>query len=274
LTTRHIDESYQLGTFRDNAASLRRLKKQASIALDLEFEHLFNAGLATGQRVLDAGCGPGIVAAEIGKRVKPSRLLAVDCNEKSLAEASTQFARAGFPGAEVRHANVYDSASFEGETFDFIYSRFLFQHLSSPLAALRNLRKCLAPYGRVCICDIDDAWLAVTPRIAEVDSFLARVGAAQRARGGNRNVGTRLSHYLQSEGFCDVTSTTLLVSTDLVDKSSFCELVFGYKLEVVPDAQLELARAELERIKDAIHSGCGWAAVAVFFVSGTAPGVQ
>ncbi|XVN18522.1 GNAT family N-acetyltransferase [Pseudomonas corrugata] len=53
-----VDESYQLGTFRDNEDSLRRLKSQAGIALDLEFDHLRQAGLTQGQRVLDVGCGP------------------------------------------------------------------------------------------------------------------------------------------------------------------------------------------------------------------------
>lgn len=269
--TTAVDESYQLGAFRDNAASLLRLKQQAAIALDLEFQHLTDAGLSPGTRVLDVGCGPGIVAGEIGKRMRPGRLLAVDCNERSLSETRAHFERLGNPVADARAANVYDVDFLKGETFDFIYSRFLFQHLSSPDRALSNLSRCLAPSGRLCICDVDDAWLAVTPRIPAVDSFLSRVGAAQRARGGNRNVGTRLSQYLQIEGFRDITSTTLLMSTDLVDKTSFCELVFGYKLEVVPDGELDLARAEVQLIRDTIHSPGGWAGVAAFFVSGAAP---
>lgn len=264
----HVDSSYQLGTFRDNVGALHRLKRQASVAIDMEFDHLQEAGLRSGLRILDIGCGPGIIASEIALRTQPKRLIAADCNETSLAETRKLFERLGMKNAEVRKANVYDnSASGIGEV-DFIYSRFVFQHLSDPLGALANLRGFLADQGRLCLCDIDDRWLNVVPEIPEFNSFIQRVGKAQAQRGGDRLVGTKMAHYLKKAGYKNIRSTVLMLTTDVIGKDTFCDLVFGYKLEVVPEAELDIASKELERIKQSIYSEDGWASVAAIFVSG------
>lgn len=263
-----VDDSYQLGSFRNNEDSLRRLKKQASIVLDLEFKYLQAAGLASGARVLDLGCGPGIIASEIALRTTPRKLVAVDCNETSLSETRRQFIRAGIADAEVKKLNVYDDALSAQGPFDFVYSRLVFQHLSEPLRALSNIHACLADQGHVCICDIDDRWLNVVPETAEFNSFIQRVARAQAKRGGDRNVGTKLSHYLKKTGFNDIQSSSLLISTDLIGVEAFWDLVFGYKLEVIPDAELDAATRELNHIKDTLYSQHGWAGAAVFFVSG------
>ncbi|MCX8521209.1 MAG: hypothetical protein ORN28_06690, partial [Rhodoferax sp.] len=52
---------------------------------------------------------------------------------------------------------------------------------------------------------------------------------------------------------------------------AFFDLMFGYKREVVPSEQLAQAKIELTDIKKTLDGHSGWAGVAVFFVSGTAP---
>jgi hypothetical protein len=132
------------------------------------------------------------------------------------------------------------------------------------------VRACLADGGRFCICDVDDTWLSVTPRPPALDSFLQRVARAQAARGGDRHVGGKLAHLLLRSGYSDIRSTAMLVSTELIGKQSFCDLVFGYKLEVVPAAELAVAREEVRAIEQQIMAPHGWAGIAVFFVSGRA----
>jgi 2-polyprenyl-3-methyl-5-hydroxy-6-metoxy-1,4-benzoquinol methylase len=263
-----VDESYQLGTFRDNEDSLRRLKSQAGIALDLEFDHLRQAGLTQGQRVLDVGCGPGIITTQIALRAQPSRLMALDCNETSISETRKQLAGAGIDEAQVRQCNLYDESLTEPGQFDFSYARMVFQHLSEPLSALRNLHRSLAIGGRLCICDIDDRWFGASPQPPELQSFLARVARAQAARGGDRHVGSKLASYFEQAGYGDIRCSMLLVSTSLIGASAFCDLVFGYKMEVIPEDELELARREMAVITQSIESPGGWAGIGVFFVSG------
>lgn len=261
-----VDNSYQLGAFRDNQGSLHRLKRQASAVTDHELEHLLRAGLNRGQRVLDLGCGPGQHTLEIARKTAPRRLVAVDCNSLCLAEARRLLGE-HYPSAEVRHGNAYGDLSDLRGGFDFIYSRLLFQHLSEPLRALLNVRELLEVGGRVCVCDVDDRWLSVGKNSPELTSFLGRARAAQRDRGGDREVGAKLPQYLALAGFTNIRSSTLLVSTDLLAKSAFCDLVFGFKLEILPEAELLAARAELRAVQAGIEAADGWAGMALFFVS-------
>ena len=60
----------------------------------------------------------------------------------------------------------------------------------------------------------------------------------------------------------------LLVSTSLIGATAFCDLVFGYKMEVIPQAELEQAQREMAAIKESIESPGGWAGIGVLFVSG------
>lgn len=264
-----IDGSYQLGTFRDNDDSLRRLKTQAGIVLDIEFDYMAAAGLRPHTRIMDVGCGPGIIASQIALRYKPSRLVAADCNDISIAETRRQLSASGIADAEVKNLNVYDPNLPEAAgKFDFVYSRLVFQHLSDPLGALANIRGCLAERGRLCICDVDDHWLSMAPETKEFRSFLGRVESAQSQRGGDRHVGSKLAHYLRGAGYVDVRSSMLLLTTDLIDKDAFCDLILGYKLEVVRQAELDIARREVAAIRNGIFAPNGWAGVGVFFVSG------
>lgn len=263
----NADASYQLGQFRDNDGALDRLKRQASTVNDIEMACVARAGLRTGLRVLDAGCGPGLISSQIAKRFQPSRLTAVDCNDVSVAETGRVFDREGIAGS-VHKANLYEPALAALGPFDFIYSRFVFQHLSQPLPALLNVQQSLAPGGRLCVCDVDDRWMTFTPDVPQRESFLDRVYQAQRGRGGDRHVGGKLAHYLKEAGFVNLRTETLLISTDLIGKEAFMDLVFGYKLEVIDAADLDLSRAECQAVKTTLDSPAGWAGLALFFVSG------
>ena len=262
-----IEHSYQLGQFRDNADSLRRLKRQASVVITQELAQLEAAGLAPGGSIMDLGCGPGIVTAQIARHASPRRMVALDSNPVSLGETRAQIAAAGLQTVEVLQGNVYEMDAAALGRFNFIYSRLVFQHLSNPLAALENIAGCLTETGRLCICDVDDRWFNCAPSCPELASFLARVARAQTARGGNRHIGTQLPHLLLRAGFHELRSSTMLISTDLIGKDAFCDLTLGYKLEVVPETELAVATAEVAAIRETIFRDDGWAAIAVFFVS-------
>jgi ubiquinone/menaquinone biosynthesis C-methylase UbiE len=268
----NVDLSYQLGQFRDNSDSLRRLRRQASIVVNLELAQLEAAGLTAGCSIMDLGCGPGIITTEIARHAVPRRLLALDCNEISLRETRAQLEAANIAEAEVREGNVYTLDAAALGKFDFIYARLVFQHLSNPLGALARIAPCLAEGGRLCICDIDDQWFSAAPACPELPSFLNRAHLAQQARGGNRHIGTSLVHLLHRAGYSDIRSSAMLVSTDLIGKDAFCDLVLGYKLEVVPEADLAVARSEVAAIRQAIDAPDGWGGIAVFFVSASFPG--
>ena len=54
----------------------------------------------------------------------------------------------------------------------------------------------------------------------------------------------------------------------IISKEAFFDLIFGYKLEVAPNDELDIAKNEMEKIKEAIFKPNAWAGATVFFVTG------
>src|SRR6266540_2383887 len=70
------------------------------------------AGISDGQRVLDVGCGPGALTAELVARVGPAAVFAVDPSETFVAAA-----RARNPGVNVQQAFA-EQLPFPDQAFD------------------------------------------------------------------------------------------------------------------------------------------------------------
>ncbi|HLY13948.1 MAG TPA: class I SAM-dependent methyltransferase, partial [Candidatus Limnocylindrales bacterium] len=70
------------------------------------------AGVVAGQRVLDVGCGPGALTAELVDRVGPANVAAVDPSPPFLAAI-----RARFPAVDVHEASA-EALPFADGAFD------------------------------------------------------------------------------------------------------------------------------------------------------------
>jgi len=110
------------------------------------------AGIGRGDRVLDVGCGTGVLAREALRRVgQDGQVAGVDLNEGMLAVA----ARAE-PAIDWR---LGDAASlpFEDVGFDAVVSQFALMYFPDRVASLREMWRTLAPGGRLAVA----AWAAI-----------------------------------------------------------------------------------------------------------------
>jgi SAM-dependent methyltransferase len=101
------------------------------------------AGVAAGWRVLDAGTGPGTVAALAAAR--GALVTAVDAEPSMLAAA-----RRRVPAADVRHG-VLPDLPFPAGWFDAVVANFVINHVGDPAAAVAGLRRVVRPGGRVAV---------------------------------------------------------------------------------------------------------------------------
>jgi SAM-dependent methyltransferase len=121
-----------------------------------------------GDRVVDVGCGFGDAAIVLARLVGPDgSVIGIDCCEAFLAFGRRDAAAAGL-------ANV---AFVEGDAqihtlppaSDFVFSRFGTLFFDSPVAALRNMRRCLRPGGIFTMIVWrrieDNPWLAIPKEI-------------------------------------------------------------------------------------------------------------
>jgi len=104
--------------------------------------------LAPGSSVLDVGCGWGDTAIELARMVGPSgSVVGLDCCASFLEYARREARAAGVGNVRFIEADVQTYA-FE-PIYDFCFSRFGMMFFSSPVAAMRNIRRALNPGGRV-----------------------------------------------------------------------------------------------------------------------------
>lgn len=136
-------------TFDVAADSYDRFMGRFSRPLAAEFvEH---AGVRAGQRVLDVGCGPGALTAELVERVGPDAVSAVDPSAPFVAAA-----RARFPDVDVR-SGVAEHLPFPDDGFDHALAQLVVHFMSDPVAGLREMARVTRPGGTVSACVWDHA---------------------------------------------------------------------------------------------------------------------
>src|SRR5205823_8756980 len=104
------------------------------------------AGLPLDGRVLDVGCGPGALTAELARRAGPGRVTAVDPSEEFVAAL-----RGRHPGVEVIRAPAED-LPFEGGCFDATLAQLVVNVMDDPVAGLREMARVTRDGGVVAAC--------------------------------------------------------------------------------------------------------------------------
>jgi len=132
-----------------------RVWVEAQALLDRTFrpfeDLLVEAALARSpRRVLDIGCGTGATTLALARRLGAhARCVGLDISDPMLALASERAAREGSQAEFIRaDAQTY---RFEPASFDLIVSRFGVMFFEDPPAAFANLRRWLAPGGRLAL---------------------------------------------------------------------------------------------------------------------------
>lgn len=259
--------SYQFGHFRENQTELDRLKRQASVTRDLETNLLKQAGLAPGMRVLDLACGPGLISCALAEICSPGEVLGVDISPELIEEARALQAKESIGNLSFQTGNVYE-LDLPQSSFDFVYARFLFQHLEFPERAVSNILRLLKPGGVFCAVDVDDEWLMLHPAPKEFSAFTQRAAEAQASHGGDRFVGRRLGQYLHGTGYRDVQTHVQVVTTHELGIKAFLDITTGFKKEQIGAEQQEFAEQALEDIYSVLEQPYAWGAVGVFVVTG------
>jgi len=126
-----------------------RFMGRYSVPLAPQFADL--AGVVPGQRVLDVGCGPGALTAELIRRLGPDAVAAVDPSEPFV-----QAARERHPGVEVERASAED-LPLPDQSFDAALAQLVVHFMADPVAGLREMTRVTREEGVVAACVWDHA---------------------------------------------------------------------------------------------------------------------
>jgi SAM-dependent methyltransferase len=166
------------------------------------------AHLVAGSTVLDVGCGPGTITVEMAQRVGPNgHVTGIDRSAEVLARATEEATAAGVTNVSFASDDVY-ALDHPDDSFDVVHAHQVLQHLTDPVAALREMRRVVRPGGVVGVRDADYAAMAWAPRHPLLDRWLELYHQVTERNDAEADAGRFLLGWAQQAGFTDITSTS------------------------------------------------------------------
>ena len=163
--------------------------------------------LRPGMRLLDIGCGPGTLTADLAARVAPGEALAIDVAPEVVAEAEAHARRSG-AGNLTFQVGDFRSAGLAEAGFDVVHAHQVLQHLRDPVGALGAMRRLLRPGGVAAARDGDYSAMAWWPAEDRLDRWREIYLAVTRRNGAEADAGRRLLSWAREAGFPDVVYST------------------------------------------------------------------
>ena len=173
--------------------------------------------LRTGERVIDIGCGPGYLAAEMAELVGPKGFVqGVDPSPHMLAIAA-------------RRALPPDDSSFDAAVSTQVY-----EYVPDIAAALVEARRVLRPGGRLVVLDTD--WDSIVWRSSD-DERMARVLRAWDEHLAHPHLPRVLPELLTDEGFRLRRSEIVPVLNVSYERETYSANLLSMIAEFVSDRQ-------------------------------------
>ncbi len=165
------------------------------------------SSLEPGMRILDVGCGPGSITADLAALVAPGQVVGVDTAGSVLEEARALASARGAGNVSFVEGD-FRSVGFEPGSFDVVHAHQVLQHLRDPVAALGEMARLAKPGGLVAARDSDYSAMVWTPDDERLDRWRAIYLQVTRRNGAEANAGRWLLHWAHHAGLADATYTT------------------------------------------------------------------
>lgn len=207
-------------------------------------------GALAGERGLDVGCGPGLLACELAREVGPTGLIVgIDSSPDMLAAAQARAAREGLEDRLQLRPGDAARLDFPADSFDFVVAVQVYLYVLEVEQALVEAARVLRPGGRLVIVDTD--WDSCVWLTSDRDRH-RRVMDARMAHFAHPHLPPRLPGLLQQAGLSLSHAAVIPLlelhdgpdsfSGDLIDVTADAALRHG-----IPSEETDAWKADLRR---------------------------
>ncbi|MGW1159474.1 class I SAM-dependent methyltransferase [Streptomyces sp. NPDC002519] len=158
-------------------------------------------------RILDIGCGPGTITADLAELVPDGHVTGVDRAPEILEQARDTAAARGLTNIDFAVADVH-ALTYPDDTFCVVHAHQVLQHVGDPVQALREMHRVTRPGGFIAVRDADYAAMAWYPASEGLEDWLELYRRVARANGGEPDAGRRLRSWALRAGLRDVRATS------------------------------------------------------------------
>lgn len=172
------------------AHSLRTATESAAYLLPL---------IGPSMSILDIGCGPGTITADLAQLVPEGHVVGIDSGTDVIERARSMANARGLKNISFRVGDAH-LLDFPDNSFDVVHGHQVLQHIRDPPLALREWQRVAKPGGIVACRESDWASAATYPEVEGVKEFLSMYATIARSRGGEPNGGRHLISWARTAG--------------------------------------------------------------------------
>lgn len=156
--------------------------------------------LRPGMSLLDCGCGPGSITIGLAKLIAPGTIVGVDFDSGEVERARKLATDQDITNVQFETGNVYELPFADG-MFDACFSNALLDHLSDPIAALREMRRVLKANGLLGVRTADRDGYLFTPSHPLLVKFNELGEQRKKEQGVSVRIGKNIRAMLREAGF-------------------------------------------------------------------------
>ena len=230
--------SYKIRQFStDVQGEVQRLKAQVDLFWNKEIRCYQQFGLTDGMSILECGSGPGYVTEKILDEFP-------NCNTTAI-EIDTYLIDILKKVAEKRKIKIAQQSitdlGFKDNSFDFVITRLVLEHLPDPEEAIWEVHRVLKPGGKAIFIDNDfEMHLKTYPEIPEINILYQAYCQSRISEGGNPKIGRQLPSLMSKCGFKNVELEIVCAHNILTGDEKFLKSEgVGIPAQLVKDGFLE-----------------------------------
>jgi ubiquinone/menaquinone biosynthesis C-methylase UbiE len=182
----------------DNDFEFKRLEDQAKLKSYCLENELQRFKITPGMRILDAGCGSGVVTKHLAYNHPEAHIDACDFSEIRIQQSKKLNEKNS--SVEYHVANLAN-LPFNEECFDAAISRYVYEYLPDPVAVTKEIARVLKPGGKIFLIDLDGIFLNFWTSNKHFNQLLTKLG---QNLDFDLHVGRKLPSFLQQAGLKDV----------------------------------------------------------------------
>lgn len=183
----------------EHASEADRLEFQATIPQYSIKDEIKSLKLKSGDHVLDAGCGTGVLARELKETFKDITVEGLDYSEVRIAQAKKHnkntHHKIHFFQDNIEQLSILDN------TYDAVVSRYVLEHLPNPSVAIAELYRILKPGGQLYIIDFDGIFINLYSDNSRFNFLLEQIKAGFKS---DLYIGRKLPSYFHNVGFKNI----------------------------------------------------------------------
>ena len=153
------------------------------------------------ERILDVGCGPGVLSAEIAQRFPNISVCAIDASSERIKAAEAL-------NPKLNNLNFYnqkaEQLTFDDNSFDLAYCRLMLEYSPSPVSVVKEMSRVCKPEGHIILQDLDGQLLWNYPEDTELQQSLETFLSETKKTGHDPFVGRKLFSIAKAAGLTSI----------------------------------------------------------------------